>query len=85
MAELTLILDSKYRISLKKLLKFPKTGSVKARVLKNGDIILKPMVSIPAREAWLYQDKEALESVQRGLSQEGKIDRGSFAQYVDEG
>ncbi len=83
MTELTLSLDSKNRISLSKLLKFKAVNSVKASVLENGDILLKPMSSIPARELWLYENKEALESVKRGLSQEGTIDRGSFAQYAD--
>jgi hypothetical protein len=83
MSELTLTLDSKNRISLSKLLKFKGVSSVKASILENGDILLKPMASIPARELWLYENKEALESVKRGLSQEGTIDRGSFAQYAD--
>jgi hypothetical protein len=80
MSELNLTLDSKKRISLSKLLKFKGVSSVKASILENGDILLKPMASIPARELWLYENKEALESVKRGLSQEGTIDRGSFAQ-----
>ena len=83
MSELTLTLDSKNRISLSKLLKFKGVSSVKASILENGDILLKPMASIPARELWLYENKEALESVKRGLSQEATIDRGSFAQYAD--
>ncbi len=83
MTELTLTLDSKNRISLSRLLKFDRVSSVKASILDNGDILLQPMASIPARELWLHQNKEALESVKRGLSQEGTIDRGSFAQYAD--
>jgi hypothetical protein len=83
MTEITLSLDSKNRISLTKLLKFKAVSSVIASVLENGDILLKPMASIPARELWLYENKEALESVKRGLSQEGTIDRGSFAQYAE--
>jgi hypothetical protein len=84
MAELTLTLDSKNRISLSKLLKFKGVSSVKALILENGDILLKPMASIPAREFWVYENKEVLESLKKGLSQEGTIDRGSFAQYADE-
>lgn len=83
MTELTLSLDSKNRISLSKLLKFKGVSSVKASILENGDILLKPMTSVPAREVWLYENKEALESVRRGLSQAGTIDRGSFSQYAD--
>ncbi|MCK4766373.1 MAG: hypothetical protein KAW12_29530 [Candidatus Aminicenantes bacterium] len=84
MTEQTLKLDSKNRVSLSKLLKFKSVSSVKASVLGNGDILLKPMASIPAREVWLYRDEEALESVKKGLSQEGTIDRGSFARYADD-
>ena len=83
MTELTLSLDSKNRISLTKLLKFKAVSSVIASVLENGDILLKPMASIPARELWLYENNQALESVKRGLSQEGTIDSGSFAQYAE--
>jgi hypothetical protein len=83
MTELTLTLDAKNRISLSKLIKFKDVVSVKASILENGDILLKPMASIPARELWLYQNKEALASLKRGLSQKKTIDRGSFAQYVD--
>jgi hypothetical protein len=83
MTEITLSLDSKNRISLTKLLKFKAVSSVIASVLENGDILLKPMALIPARELWLYENKEALESVKRGLSQEGTIDRGSFAKYAE--
>ena len=83
MAELTLTLDSKNRISLSRLLKFKDVNSVKALILENGDILLKPMASIPARDLWVYENKDVLKSLKKGLSQEGVIDRGSFAQYAD--
>ncbi len=83
MTELTLKIDSKNRISLTKLLKFQEVISVKASILDNGDIILKPMTSIPARELWLYQNDKGLESVKKGLSQKGTLNRGSFAKYAD--
>ncbi|HEX9407344.1 MAG TPA: hypothetical protein VF975_08515 [Thermoanaerobaculia bacterium] len=54
---------------------------------ETGRIILEPLVSIPASEAWLYQNKKALQSVRRGLQEaaDGKATRaGSFAQYVDD-
>lgn len=82
MADLVLNLDSKNRVSLTKLLKYPEVESVKASISGEGDIILKPMVSIPARERWLYDNKKALASVKRGLSQKATIYRGSFSKYA---
>ncbi len=78
----TLILDSKKRVTLRKLLQFEGTQSLQAILKKNGDILLKPMTSIPARELWLYKDKKAFNSVQKGLSQKGTVNRGSFAKYA---
>lgn len=67
--------DSKNRITL------GKGGSMtKARIYKIyrnaiGQIILDPQVIIPAHEAWLYQNPEALASVKRGLKDaaQGKV------------
>ena len=50
-----------------------------------GQILLDPQVTIPASELWLFQNKDALTSVDRGIveSTEGQvIKRGSFAKYV---
>ena len=81
METIKLTVDSKKRISLTKLLPTGKISSVKA--YKEDDrIILEPMVEIPAREVWLYENKAALEKVKKGLSQKGKIKRGSFAKYA---
>lgn len=54
--------------------------------LPNGDILLTPVVVRHEREAWLHDNKEALESVRRGLKQSARgetHDLGSFAQYAD--
>lgn len=32
-----------------------------------GDILLKPRVSIPARELWVHQNPEALRGIQEGI------------------
>jgi len=39
--------------------------------------LIKPVVEIPASELWLFQNKEAFESVQKGLKEmsEGKISK----------
>jgi len=35
----------------------------------SGEIKLEPVVKIPAKEAWLYKNPEALASVDRGMKQ----------------
>jgi len=50
-----------------------------------GQIVLDPQVTIPASELWLFENKEALASIDRGMaeSMNGQvIKRGSFAKYV---
>lgn len=57
------------------------------KVDKNHRIILDPLVEIPAREKWLFDNKPALQSVRQGLQEakEGKVhDLGSFAKHLDE-
>lgn len=54
---------------------------------KNGNILLSPVTVIHKREAWLFNNREALDSVKRGISDasEGKTsDMGSFADAVGE-
>ena len=81
METIKLTVDSRKRISLTKLLPTEKISLVKA-YRENDRIILEPMVEIPAREVWLYENKAALEKVKKGLSQKGAIKRGSFAKYA---
>ncbi len=77
MKTIHLSIDSRKRISLNKLLPNVPVSSVRA--YQDGDkIILEPMVEVPAREAWLYHNKGALDKVRTGLSEQGKIKRGSF-------
>ena len=81
MKPINLSVDSRKRISLTKLLPGGTISSVRAYV-EEDKIILEPMVEIPARETWLYQNESALKKVQSGLSQKGTIKRGSFAKYA---
>ena len=57
------------------------------RVLMNahGQIVLDPVVTIPARELWLFQNPEAWGSVLRGAEQAGRGELnslGSFAKHA---
>ena len=67
--------DSKNRITLGKNKNMTKANIYKVYRNAIGQIILDPQVTIPAYEAWLYQNPEALASVKRGLKDavEGKV------------
>lgn len=52
-----------------------------------GQILLDPVVAIPASEAWLWESPSLRASMERALKQaeEGEFeDLGSFAQFADE-
>ncbi len=75
--------DDKKRLLLKKVKKAGKMY----RIFENplGQIILDPVVTIPRSEAWLYQNKEAIGSVRKGLKEagEGKLrKRPSYARFA---
>lgn len=64
----TVRLDAKNRISLGELI--PEgTTSFRARIQENGEIVLTPMTEMPLRERWLWENKAAMESVRKGLTQ----------------
>ena len=68
----TRTIDNRNRLTIGELAQ----GFNRFRLYKNkmGEILLKPVVEIPASELWLFQNKEALKSVQKGLKDisEGK-------------
>jgi hypothetical protein len=75
--------DSRGRVSIGAI---TKGKSYSVQVNDAGQILLDPVVAIPERELWLWQNSEALTSVQRGLQQAvvGEVqDLGSFAQYAN--
>ncbi len=53
---------------------------------ENGQILLTPVVTIPAHEAWLYQNPEAMASYHRGIEdiKAGRTVTRSFLEFVDE-
>ena len=57
--------DDRKRITLGNLLK----DTRRVRVYKNtrGELLLQPVMEIPAAEVWLFQNKDALQAVQKGL------------------
>ena len=57
--------DDRKRITLGQLLK----DTRRIRVYKNArrEFLLQPVMEIPAAEVWLFQDKDALQAVQKGL------------------
>ena len=58
--------DSKHRIALGKNIPSEVT-SFKVYRNAHGQVILDPMVSVPAHETWLFKNKRASRLVQEGL------------------
>ena len=61
----TKVADSKGRIALGR--KYANTMFIVTE--ESGRFIIEPGVVVPEREAWLYENQSALESVRRGLQQ----------------
>lgn len=77
--------DAKGRVTLSKLADGISSFNVSQD--ENGRILLEPMVEIPAREKWLFDNPKAVASVRRGLAEAkaGKTKSvGSFAKYIEE-
>ena len=50
-----------------------------------GQILLDPQVTIPASELWVFENKDILASIDKGVAESANgqvIKRGSFAKYV---
>jgi hypothetical protein len=77
--------DSKKRLSIGMAMEDPPAGY---NIYKNSfGHVLDPVMAIPAHEAWLFENKPALDSVRRGLadSAAGRTkDLGSFAKHATE-
>lgn len=58
-------LDERSRLSLGKV----KRGFHRFQIYQseNGDILLRPMVDIPASEMWFFQNKKAVEFARKSL------------------
>lgn len=66
-------LDTKKRINLgEKILKAmgsPEINEFQVYLGAEGDILLKPMVSILAKEAWIYKKPAILNEIKKGLKE----------------
>jgi hypothetical protein len=81
--------DSKERVTLARALKHLRARFGDRRIRfsislddSTGVIVLTPATTVPLREAWLYENPEALRMVQGGLAQAGRgelVKRKSFA------
>jgi hypothetical protein len=71
----TRTIDDRNRLTLGELVE----GSKRVRLYKNdaGELLLRPVVEIPASEAWLFRNEQAMENVKAGLkdASEGKISK----------
>lgn len=74
--------DSKRRITLGAIVE---GGAFNLYRNNAGQIVLDPVKAIPAAEAWLYENPEALESVKQGLRESAQGEAkfiGSFAAHA---
>ncbi|MFZ3106112.1 MAG: hypothetical protein WA105_01875 [Candidatus Hydromicrobium sp.] len=71
----TRTIDNRNRLTLSG----PLRNFKRVLIYKNdlGEVLVRPVVEIPASDLWIFQNKEAFESVQKGLkdASEGKISK----------
>jgi hypothetical protein len=75
--------DSRGRFSIGAI---AKSKTYRVQMNDAGQILLDPVVAVPERELWLWQNSAAISSVQYGIEQAGAgevHDLGSFAQYAE--
>ena len=79
--------DSKNRVALGKVLGLSVSSY---RIYRNrvGQIILDPLVTVPAYEAWLFKNKAAMKRVQAGLEdlRKGRLVKAKedYRKYLDD-
>ena len=67
-------LDSKHRITLggrlqKVISSRMKVDSYQILIGQDGDILLRPAVSIPSTEAWVYRNPKVIGKIRKGLEE----------------
>ncbi len=73
--------DSKNRVTLggkmmRAIKKRMKVDSYQVFVGESGDILLRPAVSVPSSEAWVYRNPQVVGRIRKGLEEarQGKIE-----------
>jgi len=68
--------DQRHRLVLPMIQEVHEIKRVRVYMNSRGEVLIRPVVEIPAAEIWLYRNKKALASVKRGLEQaaEGKLE-----------
>lgn len=61
--------DDKHRISLGASIVTPPGIRYKVMYNEKGQILLDPVKSVPAYEAWIYENPSRIESIQKGIAQ----------------
>ena len=76
--------DSKGRVTLGHI--SDGISGFKMSIDKEHRVILEPMVEIPVREQWLFNNMPALCQLKQGLQDvaEGKLTKQDFSQYLSD-
>ena len=85
----TVNMDAKQRVCLTQMLtKEEREQFCAFRMYREeAKIILEPVVEVPPKDHWIYQDSKALASLMKGIKdvEEGRLhDLGSFSKDLDE-
>lgn len=75
--------DSKNRIGLGSSIQPPPGVRYKVMYNEAGQILLDPVKTVPAREAWIWENEERIASVRRGIEQAeaGKLKTIDLSHY----
>jgi hypothetical protein len=77
--------DNKHRVSLGASINTP--PGIRYKVLQNelGQILLDPVKSVPAYEAWVWENPERIASIMKGVAQAeaGKLVSVDMSAYDD--
>lgn len=80
------VVDSRRRISLGKA-GVAEDTRYEVSISDDGDILLTPLSTIPAREQWVWARPALVRSIQEGIAQASRGEThklGSFSQYLDD-